>query len=247
MEVTHGLTGGELDLILHSPGGSPEAAEAFVNYMRSKFTHVRAVVPHAAMSAATMIACACEQIVMGKHSSLGPIDPQFIMGTQLGVQSVPAQAIKDQFDKAQVECQDPSKLNSWYPILGQYGPALLVQCENALALSRELVAAWLTKYMFCGNTDGETIAVGIAEKLASHNDHKSHGRHLPRPTIKSYGLDVVALEDDQTWQDLALSVFHATTHTFGMTPAVKIIENHMGRAFIKQQQVIAVQPADVTD
>ena len=30
MEVVHGLGGDELDLILHSPGGSPEAAEAFM-------------------------------------------------------------------------------------------------------------------------------------------------------------------------------------------------------------------------
>lgn len=31
MEVSYGLEGGELDLILHSPGGSPEAAEAIVS------------------------------------------------------------------------------------------------------------------------------------------------------------------------------------------------------------------------
>ncbi len=30
MEVCHGLRGKELDLILHSPGGSPEAAEAII-------------------------------------------------------------------------------------------------------------------------------------------------------------------------------------------------------------------------
>ncbi len=34
MEVSHGLEGDGLDLILHSPGGSPEAAEAIVSYLR---------------------------------------------------------------------------------------------------------------------------------------------------------------------------------------------------------------------
>ncbi|MCL4211628.1 MAG: hypothetical protein KJZ68_13315, partial [Phycisphaerales bacterium] len=34
-----------------------------------------------------------------------------------------------------------------------------------------------------------------------------------------------------------LSVFHATTHTFSGTTAVKIIENNLGRAFIKQVQM----------
>ena len=67
-----------LDLILHTPGGSPAAAEAIVNYLREKFNFdIRVIVPHLAMSAGTMIACAAKEIVMGLQSSLGPIDPQF--------------------------------------------------------------------------------------------------------------------------------------------------------------------------
>jgi hypothetical protein len=54
------------------------------------------------------------------------------------------------------------------------------------------------------------------------------------------GLKIVPLEGDQTFQDLALSVFHATTHTFGATTCVKIIENHEGKAFVKLQQAIQV-------
>ena len=78
-EDIHALNGGycgiaesSLDLILHSPGGSPEAAEAIVGYLRARFRHIRVLVPQLAMSAATMIACACNEIVMGKHSFLGP-------------------------------------------------------------------------------------------------------------------------------------------------------------------------------
>src|SRR5690349_23814561 len=37
---------------------------------------VRAFVPQIAMSAGTMIACSCKEIFMGKHSNLGPVDPQ---------------------------------------------------------------------------------------------------------------------------------------------------------------------------
>ena len=44
---------------------------------------------------------------------------------------------------------------------------------------------------------------------------------------------VVPLESDQTFQDMSLSVFHAATHTFSATPAAKIVENHLGKAFIK--------------
>ena len=123
MEVTAGMSGRELDLILHSPGGSVDAAESIVSYLRSRFSHIRVIIPHLAMSAATMIACAADEIMMGKHSFLGPTDPQFLLTTPLGVRSVPAQAVLDQFEKAKRECADPAKLSAWLPMLAQYGPS----------------------------------------------------------------------------------------------------------------------------
>ena len=112
MEVSQGLEGNELDLILHSPGGSPEAAEAIVSYLRSRFSHIRVIVPQLAMSAATMVACAADEIALGKHSFLGPTDPQLVLQTALGTRAVPAQAVLDQFDRAQRECVDPAKLSA---------------------------------------------------------------------------------------------------------------------------------------
>ena len=148
MEVIHGLSSDNLDLILHSPGGVVDSAEALACYLRSKFKHIRVIVPQMAMSAATMIACAADVIVLGKHSFLGPIDPQIIIHTPLGTQMVPAQAILDQFELAKKECSDPAKMGAWLPMLGQYGPALLVQCKNASDLSESLVRDWLEAYMF---------------------------------------------------------------------------------------------------
>lgn len=67
-----------LDLILHTPGGDLAAAEKLVDYLRDCFDgDIEAFVPHMAMSAGTMIACACKKIYMGRQSSIGPIDPQF--------------------------------------------------------------------------------------------------------------------------------------------------------------------------
>ena len=237
MEVSAGLEGPDLDLILHSPGGSPEAAEAIVSYLRSRFSHIRVIVPHLAMSAATMISCASDEILLGKHSFLGPTDPQIVLSTPLGVRFVPAQAVLDQFDKAQKECADPAKLSAWLPMLSQYGPDLLVRCETALDLSKDLVKTWLETYMFEGMPDRSQKASSVSSWLADHKNFKSHGRHLSRADLQAHQLTVTALEDDGLLQDLSLSVFHATTHAFTGTPAVKIVENHTGRAFIKQQAV----------
>jgi len=178
---------------------------------------------------------------MGKHSFIGPIDPQFVLQTQLGIQMVPAQAILDQFERAKRECEDPKKLGSWLPILSQYGPALVQQSENVIALSKELVSKWLKEYMFAGKPNNEELAKRVADYLSDHRQFKTHGRHISRDKAKEIGLVVDNLEDDQQMQDLVLSVFHATTHTFNGTAAVKIIENHIGKAFVKLQQQILVQ------
>ena len=240
MEVTSGLRNSDLDLILHSPGGSPEAAEGVVSYLRSRFEHIRVIVPQLAMSAATMISCAANEIVMGKHSFLGPIDPQLLVSTPLGRRAVPAQAVIDQFDRAHRECQDPAKLSAWLPMLGQYGPELLIRCETALELSIELVSRWLDTYMFQDISDPnlrQERAEAVSSWLSDHKRFKSHSRHLSRDLLQNQGLVVTPLEGDEILQDLSLSVFHAVTHTFGATPVTKIVENHNGRAFIKHFRV----------
>lgn len=244
MEVVHGLgsnTG--LDLIMHSPGGSPDAAEAVVHYLRSKFSDIRIIVPQAAMSAATMLACAADSIVMGNHSSLGPIDPQFLLATPGGTMAHPAQAILDQFALAKDECKDPKLLGAWMPILPQYGPSLLLQCMNALDLAENLVAEWLRTWMFAqeGKRKAARKARAIARKLADHTSFKSHGRPIHRKAARDMGLVIADLESDQSLQDLVLTVFHATMHTFSVTPAVKIIENQNGRAFVRTQMTPNVQ------
>jgi len=241
MEVIHGLSGPDLDFILHSPGGSAEAAEAIVLYLRSKFEHIRVIVPQMAMSAATMIVCAADAVLMGKHSFVSPIDPQIIMDTPLGQRAAPAEAILDQFDRAMRECQDPAKLGAWLPMLAQYGPDLLLQCEHAREMSRGLVYSWLKAYMFKNEARKDEKAATIADWLSDHKRHKSHRRHIPRTELEANGMEVEHLEDDQRLQDLVLSVFHATTHTFDGTRAVKIVENHLGKAFIKQVQVQQVR------
>src|SRR3989338_1775509 len=191
MEVVHGLKGTDLDIVLHSPGGSPVATEAIVKYLRKKFSSIRIIVPQGAMSAGTMLACAGNRIVMGKHSFLGPIDPQFILPTHTGIsRMVPAQAILDQFELAKKECKDSQNLGPWLPILSQYGPGLLIECKNAIALSRKLVGDWLAQYMFNGHKRASHKAALVARCLADHKEHKSHGRHLDRDACRDMGLVV---------------------------------------------------------
>jgi ClpP class serine protease len=89
MNAVAGLAADEVDLIVTSPGGSAEATEAILKYLRTKFRSIRVIVPVAAMSAATMLALGADTIVLGSHSQLGPIDPQFSIATPEGPRFAP--------------------------------------------------------------------------------------------------------------------------------------------------------------
>lgn len=115
MAVVHGLPkDNNMDLILNSLGGSAEAAEAIIRYLRNRFPGLRVIVPVAAMSAASMMAMAADEIIMGAHSQLGPIDPQITIFDSDGPRSAPAAAIIQQFEEAQADLRDnPNNIAAW--------------------------------------------------------------------------------------------------------------------------------------
>jgi hypothetical protein len=237
MEVCRGMGRGPLDLILHSPGGSAEATASLVRYLRQQFSELRVFVPLAAMSAATMWALAANEIVMGAHSQLGPIDPQLVSARG----NIPARAVIDQFERAKRECsKDPSLLGAWLPIIQQYGPALIDQCYSAEELSRRLVREWIGTYMFAGQQNARRRAAQVARYFASYSIHRSHSLGINRDQARERGVVVTDLEDDQALQDAVLSVHHATLHTFSGL-AVKIVENHAGSAWVQMGQPIPLQ------
>lgn len=65
-----------LDIVLHTPGGLVLAATQIARAIQGHKGKVTVFVPHYAMSGGTLIALAADQIVMCRHSVLGPIDPQ---------------------------------------------------------------------------------------------------------------------------------------------------------------------------
>lgn len=244
MAALHGLKGDELDLILHSPGGSMEAAEQIVQYLRSKYRHIRAIVPQNAMSAATMIACACDVIVMGRHSAIGPIDPQVTFPTPSGQFTVPAQAILDEFERAKREvAADQSTIPLWAAKIQSYPHGFLTHCQTTLDLARERVATWLSDYMFRGEEDREEKGRRVADWLGNAKEHKTHARPINADQAEAHGLKIERLESDQTFQEAVLSVFHATMVTFQVTQCVRLVENHNGKGLYMTIQVAAVPVA----
>ncbi len=214
-----------LDLILHTPGGDAAATESLVDYLRAMFgQNIRAIVPQIAMSAGSMVACACSEIKMGNHSSLGPIDPQ--MG------GVAAHGIIEEFEPARRDIQaNPANIPLWQPIIAKYQPTLIGECYKAIAWSEEMVKQWLTTGMFAKHADREDKADAVVRELGDHALTKSHARHISLERAARAGLTIVPLEADPTFQDAVLSVHHACITTMGETSIIKLIENHSGVAF----------------
>ncbi|HRD02165.1 MAG TPA: ATP-dependent Clp protease proteolytic subunit [Candidatus Saccharicenans sp.] len=65
-----------ISLILHTPGGIALAALQIARAIRAHKGKVTIYVPHYAMSGGTLIALAADEIALGEHSVLGPVDPQ---------------------------------------------------------------------------------------------------------------------------------------------------------------------------
>lgn len=235
MMAVHGLDRSKgLDLILHTPGGGISATQSIANYLHQMFRKdVRAIVPQIAMSAGTMLACATKSILMTRHSNLGPIDPH--------LRGIPAYGVISEFKRACKEIKkDPSKIPMWQQIIGQYRPAFLSQCENAIQWSNEFVTNQLRTVMFDGDPAAAGRARKIVKELSSYKINKTHDRHLHAEECERIGLRIERIEEDQELQDLVLTVHHCFMHSLMNTPSYKMIENHMGVALVKQQGVVQI-------
>lgn len=184
------------------------------------------------MSAGTMIACACNEIIMGRHSNLGPIDPQ--------VAGLPAHGVIEEFRQVQKEISDNPTVGTpiWQPIIAKYSPTLVGECRKAIVWSEEMVKKWLTIGMFDGDPDASTKAANVVDQLGSHEFTKSHNSHVSAELADSLGLRVTPLEENEKLQDAILTVHHSYIQTLAMTGAVKIIENQLGVAFIQTVQAL---------
>lgn len=212
-----------LDLIIHSPGGGVSATEAIGDYLRKVFGNdIRIIVPHMAMSAGTLLSCIGKEIVMGRHSSLGPFDPQ--------LSGVSAYEVLQQIETAKQEIIDnPNTALFWQQFIGKYPPLFLRECTKVIELSEEVARKWLQGG---GMTTDNDIINEIINFFNSNEHTKEHARHIDMDRAKAIGLTISALEDDDKLQEYVLSIHHAYTICFQNTNRIKFIENDMGASFV---------------
>lgn len=209
-----------LDLILHTPGGAVSATESIIDYLHAVFgENIRAIIPQMAMSGGTMIACSCKEILMGKHSSLGPVDPQ--------IYGIPARTVIEEFELAKKEIEEnPKSTPFWTILLDKYPSNFLFECKNTLDWSKDILEKSLKYSMFKG--DNQELVDKIIFELVSGEATKNHSRNLSPEKCKEIGLKIKYIEYDEELQDLILSIHHACILYFNSTKSCKIYINHRG-------------------
>ncbi|MFH0739615.1 MAG: hypothetical protein V1819_01460 [bacterium] len=223
-----------VDVLLHSPGGRPDATERLVGLLRGKFEEVNFLIPHSAYSAATMLALSGNSIVMHPSAILGPIDPQ--------INGVPARSIKRGFEKAKerIAKEGPEALPAYIPLIEKYSLELLELCDDSEKLSKELVSTWLKKYMFKGEKNVDKKIKKAVSYFSDYDTHLMHSRPLSIEKLTAFGLKIELA--DNTLQDLLWEAYILINGFFNASTFVKLYENAYGVSWGKQFGQIIVGP-----
>lgn len=220
-----------VDVLIHSPGGSPDATERIVSILRNRFSEVHFLVPHSAYSAATMMALSGDSITLHPSATLGPIDPQ-LSDPQYGY--VPARSIKRGFEKVRdiIKAEGPEALPAYIPLIEKYSLHLLELCDDSENLSKKLVTDWLSEYMFKGQNDMSAKIEAVVTYFSAYDTHLTHSRPLVFDKIKDFGLNVIQAEDEL--KNLLWEVYILLNGFFLQTPFVKLFENCHGISWGRQ-------------
>ncbi len=205
-----------LDLMIHSPGGSGVTAEKIVEmcrcYTKKEF---RVIVPNMAKSAATIIALGADKIVMGYCSELGPIDAQKFINIGGITQQLSAQSFISARDNLLKELnRAKSKGKEYIGYLQQLSsstvePAFIEECKRELNFAIDLVKKWLPQYMLKNknpkwtSTKLKRRATAIAKNLSSADKRFAHGRMIGPQECEDLGLNIQPLaKEESSWSVL---------------------------------------------
>jgi hypothetical protein len=223
-----------VDVLLHSPGGRPDATERLVNLLRNNFQEVNFLIPHSAYSAATMLALSGDRIILHPSATLGPIDPQ--------INGIPARSIKRGFEnvKKKIAKEGPETLPAYIPLIEKYSFDLLELCEDSEKLAKELASTWLRRYMFKNERGIDRKIKKIVRYLTDYDKHLMHTRPLSYEKLAELGLKIELA--DEILQDLLWEAYILLNGFFNISPFVKLYENAHGVSWGTQLQQIFMGP-----
>lgn len=230
--------GKKIDFYIETPGGSGEAAEEIVRFLRTKFAEVSFIVSGEAKSAGTIMVMSSDEIKMTDSGSLGPIDAQMIIGRS----PMSAYDYIEWIEEKRTEAEKKGKLNPFdATMIAQITPGELNGVNNALNFAKDIVAEWIVKYKFKNwkVTTGKKVKVTesikrskakeIVDQLVNHSRWRSHGRSLKREDLEKLGLKITRVDDDPEIADIIYRVQTILKLIFVNSSAYKYIATMDGK------------------
>ena len=228
-----------LDLILHSPGGLPQAAGDIIRVCRSYAPSFKVIVPNMAMSAATVLGMGADKVVMSDTSKLGPIDPQMLYSTKEGAFLRAAKSFIDAFASLVTEANDLAGKNQ--PIAGhlhlltKQDPSWIVECVRAIKATVDLGFRVLKSGMLKGKADGEIHAV--VDRFLKIGDNTSHGRTIDCAEAKQMGLEIEQVKRDSDYWKLVWELYVRTEYYTRNKSLAKYICSDTGAIEVQVRRV----------
>lgn len=239
-----------LDFYIETPGGSGEAAEEIVNFLRKTFKNITFVVSGEAKSAGTIMTLSADDIMMTESGSLGPIDAQI----KIGRSQSSAYDYMEWIKEKRSEAEKVGKLNPFdATMVAQISPGELNGVDNALNFATDLVADWLPKYKFKNwkITDTRKIKVTkemkekrakeIVERLVNHTYWRSHGRSIKIDGLEKIGLKISKIDDNKTLADLVYRIQTVISLLYSVSSIYKIFATQEDKIFASATSINEVQ------
>ncbi|MCY3785511.1 MAG: hypothetical protein OXG47_02130 [bacterium] len=194
----------KLDLFIYSRGGAIEVPWRIASAIRQYATNWHVLIPFRANSAATLLALGADEIVLGRHGELGPIDPILSIQRRTGVPGHPDSAPVDdtinvedvmaylRFVREQVGLTDQSALAESLGRLAERLDAVgLGSVYRTRSHIRDVAHRMLTSRQSPPN---ERVMETIVETLAARV--YAHGHAIGFSEAKDIGLPVVEAEGE---------------------------------------------------
>ena len=194
----------KLDLFIYSRGGAIEVPWRIASALRQYATNWNILIPFRANSAATLLALGADEIVLGRHGELGPIDPILSIQRRTGVPGHPDGTPVDdtinvedvmaylRFVREQVGLTDQSALAESLGRLAERLDAVgLGSVYRTRSHIRDVAHRMLTSRQTPPN---DRVMETIVETLATRV--YAHGHAIGFSEARDIGLPVVEAEDD---------------------------------------------------
>jgi len=161
----------DVDVIIDSFGGDADAAYHMAKLIDGHFKgNIKYVVPRFAKSAATLMVCGGNKIVMGETSELGPLDPQIRQddGSYISAKAVQAtlELIKKHLNK-----EDKHGLELATILASRINPLVLGQYESSIDIAKEYQRELLMMRMLKSKKKADVDK--IVERFATGYTHHS--------------------------------------------------------------------------